>query len=118
MGERTTKLCDYTKTPNDQFIARPITNPETKAGSFEVNPGLLNLIAKEQFGEVLVKMHLHDFVKFVTCKKLRVGKMILLNLNYSHSHLEANPWLLALLTGSINSWDNLKEAFIKNIICC
>ncbi len=46
MGERTTKLCDYTNTPNDQFIARPITNPEIKATSFEVSPGLLNLIAK------------------------------------------------------------------------
>jgi hypothetical protein len=28
MGERGTKLCDYTNTPNGQFIARPITTPE------------------------------------------------------------------------------------------
>ena len=28
MGDRT-KLCDYTNTPNDQFIAKPITTPET-----------------------------------------------------------------------------------------
>ena len=47
MGERNTKLCDFTNTPNDQFIASPITNPEIKADSFEVSPGLLNLIAKE-----------------------------------------------------------------------
>ena len=46
MGERNTKLCDFTNTPNDQFIASPITNPDIKADSFEVSPGLLNLIAK------------------------------------------------------------------------
>ena len=50
MGERNTKLCDFTNTPNDQFIASPIANPEIKVDSFEVSPGLLNLIAKEQFG--------------------------------------------------------------------
>ena len=26
-----TKLCDYTNTPNDQFIARPIATPEIQA---------------------------------------------------------------------------------------
>jgi hypothetical protein len=46
MGERGTKLCDYTNTPNDQFIVRPITTPEITVESFEVSPGLLNLIAK------------------------------------------------------------------------
>jgi hypothetical protein len=50
MGEINTKLCDYTNTPNDHFIARPNRNPEIKAGSFEVSHGLLNLIAKDQFG--------------------------------------------------------------------
>ena len=37
MGDRT-KLCDYTNTPNDQFIARPIATPEIKADSYEVSP--------------------------------------------------------------------------------
>ena len=50
MGERNTKLCDYTNVPNDQFIAKPITSPEFKADYFEICPGLLNLICKEQFG--------------------------------------------------------------------
>jgi hypothetical protein len=49
MGDQTTKLCDFTNVPNAQFIANPITSPEIKADSFEVSPGLLNLIAKDQF---------------------------------------------------------------------
>ena len=64
MGERNTKLCDFTNTPNDQFTSSLITSPEIKADSFEVSPGLLNLIAKEQFGGSAsedASMHLHDF---------------------------------------------------------
>jgi hypothetical protein len=49
MGDQTTKLCNFTNVPNVQFIANPITSTEIKADSFEVSPGLLNLIAKEQF---------------------------------------------------------------------
>jgi hypothetical protein len=49
MGERT-KLCDYTNTPNEHFIARPITTPDIQAESFEVSPSLLNLITREQSG--------------------------------------------------------------------
>ncbi len=47
MGERNTKLCDYINTPNDHFIAKPITTPEITAESFEVSHGLLNLITRE-----------------------------------------------------------------------
>jgi hypothetical protein len=64
MGDQTTKLCDFTNAPNAQFIASPITSPEIKADSFEVSPGLLNLIAKDHFGcsdSEDGSMHLHDF---------------------------------------------------------
>ena len=65
MGERT-KLCDYTNTPNDQFITRAIATSEIKVDSYEVNPSLLNLITREQFdGSAMedASMNLHDFVK-------------------------------------------------------
>jgi hypothetical protein len=68
MGEINTKLCAYTNTPNDHFIAKPITTAEITVESFEVSPGLLNLITREQFGGSAsedASMHLHDFVKFV-----------------------------------------------------
>ena len=33
MGDRT-KLCDYTNTPNDQFIAKPITDDPQVQGVY------------------------------------------------------------------------------------
>ena len=78
MGERT-KLCDYTNTPNDQFIARPIATPKITAESYEVSPSLLNLITKEQFGGSAMEdasMHLHDFVEICDMKILKMLKVI------------------------------------------
>jgi hypothetical protein len=50
MGDMTTKLFDYTNVPNAQFIAKPITSYEITDESFEVSPGFLNHICKDQFG--------------------------------------------------------------------
>jgi hypothetical protein len=64
MGDQTTKLCDFTNVPNAQFIANPITSLEIQAESFEVSPGLLNLITRDQFDGSAsedASMHLHDF---------------------------------------------------------
>ena len=38
-------------TPNDQFIAKPITTPEIQADSSGVSIDLLHLITKKQFGD-------------------------------------------------------------------
>jgi hypothetical protein len=73
MGDRT-KLSDYTNTPNDQFIARPITTPEIRAESYEVSPSLLNLITRKQFGGSAMEdasMHLHDFVEICDMQKFK-----------------------------------------------
>jgi hypothetical protein len=81
MGDQTTKLCDFTNVPNAQFIANPITSPEIKVDSFEVSPGLLNLIAKINLAVELVKMHPCIYmtsVRYVICKSLRMWQMILL----------------------------------------
>jgi hypothetical protein len=81
MGDQTTKLCVFTNVPNVQFIANPITFPEIKADSFEVNPGLLNLNAKDQFGGSAsedASMHLHDYCEIYDLQKFKnVKKMIL-----------------------------------------
>jgi hypothetical protein len=64
MGDQKTKLCDFTNAPNAQFISSPITSPKIKADSFEVSTGLLNLIAKDKFGNSAsedASMHLHVF---------------------------------------------------------
>jgi hypothetical protein len=63
-GDMTTKLCDYNNLPNAQFIVEPITSLEITADSFEVSPGLLNLICKDQFGGSASEdafMHLYGF---------------------------------------------------------
>jgi hypothetical protein len=91
MGVRNTKLCDYANTPNDHFIAKPITTPEITTESFEVSPGLLNLITREQFGgspSEDASMHLHDSCEICDMQNLKMWKTMLLNLNYSHFQLE------------------------------
>jgi hypothetical protein len=118
MGDQTTKLCDFTNAPNAQFISRPITSPKIKGDSFEVSHGLLSLIAKYQFGGSVsedASMHLHDFCEICDMQKFKnvendivKMKLFLFSLRY-----KAKDWLLSLPNGSINSWDNLREAFIK-----
>jgi hypothetical protein len=88
MGDLTTKLCDFTNVPNVQFIANPITSSEIKV-VLEVGPGLLNLIAKQQFGGSAsedASRQLHDFCEICDMQKSRTCKMILLSLKCSHSH--------------------------------
>jgi hypothetical protein len=55
-------------------MAKPITSPEITAESFEVSPGLLNLITKEQFGGSTsedASMHLHDFCEICDMQKFK-----------------------------------------------
>jgi hypothetical protein len=78
MGDQTTKLCGITNAPKAQFIASPIMSPKIKANSFEVSLGILNLVAKDQFGGSAsedASMHM-IVVRFVICKSLRMLKMI------------------------------------------
>ena len=117
MGDRT-KLCDYTNTPNDQFIARPIATPEIAADSYEVSPSLLNLITREHFGGSALEdasMHLYDFVEICGMQKFKNVESDILKLKLFPFSLrgKAKKWLHSLPTGSMNSWDDLKEAFIK-----
>ena len=117
MGDRT-KLCDYTNTPNDQFIAKPITTPEIKADSYEVSPSLLNLITREQFGGSAMEdasMHLHDFVEICDMQKFKNVESDVLKLKLFPFSLrgKAKEWLHSLPTDSIKTWNDLKEAYIK-----
>src|SRR4051794_3519841 len=119
MGERNIKLCDFTNTPNDQFTSSPITSPEIKADSFEVSLGLLNLIAKEQFGDSAsedASMHLHDFCEICDMKKFNYLENSIAKLKLFPFTLrgKAKECLLSLPNASINFWDDLREAYIKN----
>jgi hypothetical protein len=121
MGDQTTKLCDFTNVPNAQFIANPITSPEIKADSFEVSSGLLNLIAKDQVGGSAsedASTHLHQFFDICDMQKFKNVKNDIFKLKLFPFSLrgKAKDWLLPLPNCSINSWDNLREAFIKSTI--
>jgi hypothetical protein len=73
MGERT-KLCDYTNTPNEHFIARTITTPDIQDESFEDSPSLLNLLTREQFvgsAQEDASMHHHDFIEICDMQKFK-----------------------------------------------
>jgi hypothetical protein len=118
MGDQTTKLCDFTNVPNAQFIVNPITSPEIKAHSFEVSPGLLNLIAKVQFGGSAsedASMHLHEFCEICDMQKFKNVENYIVKLKLFPFSLrgKAKDWLLSLSNGSINSWESFREAFIK-----
>jgi hypothetical protein len=108
MGDQTNKLYDFTNVPNVQFIANPITSPEIKVDSFEVNLGLLNLISKDQFGGSAsedASMHLHDFCAIINSmldsavggafmtKTINEAKAILENMpqNFGQWHTERAP---------------------------
>jgi hypothetical protein len=118
MGDQTTKLCDFTNVPNAQFIASPISSPDIKADSIEVSPGLLNLIAKNQFGGSAsedASMHLHVFCEICDMQKFKNVENDIVKLKLFPFSLrgKGKDWLLSLPNGSINSWENLREAFIK-----
>ena len=119
MGDRS-KLCDYTNTPNDQFIAKPITTHEIKTDSYEVSPSLLNLITREQFGGSAVdaSMHLHDFVEICDMQKFENVESDVLKLKLFPFSLrgKAKEWLHSLPTDSIKTLNDLKKLLLRNII--
>jgi hypothetical protein len=118
MGGTNTKLCDYTNTHNYHFIAKPITTPEITSESVEVSSRLLNLITREQFrgsASEDASMHLHDFCEICDIQKFKNVENNIVKLKVFPFSLrgKAKEWLLSLPTASINSWDDLKEVFIK-----
>ena len=120
MGERT-KLCDYTNTPNDQFIARPIATPKINDESYEVSPTLLNLITREQFGGSAMEdasMHLHDFVEICDMQKFKNVESDILKLKLFPFSLrgKAKEWLHSLPIDSIKTCDDLKETLRNTIL--
>jgi hypothetical protein len=60
-------------------------------------------------------MHLHDFCEICDMQKLKnvENDIVKLKLFLFSLRGKAKDWLLSLPNGSINSWDNLREPFIK-----
>jgi hypothetical protein len=60
-------------------------------------------------------MHLRDFCEICDRQKFKNAEINIVKLKLFPFSLrgKAREWLLSLPTASINSWDDLKEAFIK-----
>ena len=56
MTQENTKLCDFSNTNNNDFISSLIAPPATSAESCGINTALLNLLMKDQFPVLLMKM--------------------------------------------------------------
>ena len=71
MAQDNTKLCDFYKTNNNDFISTPIA-PTTKAESCEINDALLNLVMKDQFSGLPnedAASHLNNFIDLCDMQK-------------------------------------------------
>jgi hypothetical protein len=60
-------------------------------------------------------MHLHDFGEICHMQKFKNVEIDIVKLKLFPCSLrgKAKDWLLSLPNGSINSWENLREAFNK-----
>src|SRR4051812_22283055 len=111
-----TKLCDFTSHNNNDFIFTSIAPPATSAPSYEIRPGLLNLVMKEQFfgagGDAT--LHLNNFVELYDMQKYKEvdGDIVKLKLFPFSLRGRAKEWLQSLPKNSIDSWDKCKDAFI------
>src|ERR1041385_7116283 len=111
-----TKLCDYTSHNNSDFICTPIATPATSAPSYEIKPGLLNLVMKDQFPGARndVALHVNNFIELCDMQKYKEVDGDIVNLNLFPFSLrdEAKIWFQSLPKNSIDSWDKCKDAFI------
>lgn len=94
-----------------------IASPAIKDDSFKSNPTLLNFITKEQFTGTFngdAAMHLHNLVEICEIKRYKEYKSNYVKLKLFLFSLRdrAKEWLLSLPTGSTNSWNKCKEAFV------
>src|SRR4051812_46345421 len=113
-----TKLCDFTSTNNNDFICTPIGPPAPEAAFYEIKPGLLNLVMKEQFSGISTEdaaSHLNNFVELCEMQKYRDvdGDIVKLKLFPFSLRGRAKDWLLSLPRNSIDSWVKCKDAFIR-----
>ena len=69
-----TKLCDFTRTNNNDFLSTPIAPPAPDATFYEIKPALLNLVMREQFSGASSDdpaAHLNSFVELCEMQKYK-----------------------------------------------
>ena len=81
MAQDNSKLCDFLKTNNNDFLSSLIA-PLNDVESCEINTALLNLVMKDQFAGLPSEdaaTHLNNFVDLCDMQKKNIRIMILLN---------------------------------------
>jgi hypothetical protein len=112
-----TKLCDFTRTSNNDFICTPIASPAPEANFYEIKPAFLILVMKEQFSGVSTgdaAAHLNNFIELCEMQKYKDVDEDIIKLKLFPFSLRGrtNDWLLSLPRNSIDSWIKCKDAFI------
>src|SRR6266496_366734 len=116
MSQENTKLCDFSKTNNNDFISTPIA-PTTSAESYEISAALLNLVMKEQFSGLPSEdaaSYLNTFVELCDMQKNKDVDNDIVKLKLFPFSLRdrAKTWFSCLSKNSIDSWNKCKDAFI------
>jgi hypothetical protein len=102
-----TKLCDFTRTNNSDFIYTPIAPPAHTANFYEIKPALLNLVMKEQFSGASTDdavAHLNNFVELCEIQKYKDVESDIIKLKLFPFSLrgKAKDWLLSLPKNTID----------------
>ena len=82
MTQENTKFCDFSNANNNDFISTLIAPPATSVESCDINTALLNIVMKDQFPVLLMRMPrpiLRHLWNYAICKRKKMLTMILLN---------------------------------------
>ena len=107
MAQDNTKLCDFLKTNNNDFLSTPIA-PLNDVESCEINTALLNHVKKDQFADLPsedVATHLNNFVDLCDMQKKKDMDNNIVKLKLFLFSLRdcAKVWFSSLPKNSIDS---------------
>jgi len=111
MAKRTLKEYATPYTEEPQAI---IVYPTVEGNNFEIKPALLNLVQQNQFSGSPVEdrnLHISTFLRLSGTLKAN-QEAVRLHLFPFSLRDRASAWFHLLEVGSINSWDQMRQAFL------
>jgi len=111
MAERTLKEYATPSTEEPQAI---IVYPTVERNNFEIKPTLLNLVQQNQFSGSPAEdpnLHISTFLRLSGTLKAN-QEAVWLHLFPFSLRDRASSWFHSLEVGSINSWDQMRQAFL------
>jgi len=111
MAKRTLKEYATPSTEEPQAI---IVNPTVEGKNFEIKPALLNLVQQNQFSGSPAEdpnLHVSSFLRLSGTLKAN-QEAVRLHLFPFSLRDRASAWFHSLEVDSINSWDQMRQAFL------